>query len=66
MDLEFLCFDVYSSSDESLQEASLVSVLYPVVLTVACGLAEMAGRWDEEKRLLLLLQLLLSENFLKG
>ena len=35
-DLEFRRFDMTSSSDENVKEASLVSVLYPPALTVAC------------------------------
>ena len=61
-DLEFWRFDMNSSSDENLQEASLVSVLYPPALTVAC-LAEIGGM---KKGPLLLLQLLLDEEFLEG
>lgn len=60
----FRRFDINSSSDENLHEASLVSVLYPLALTVACSLAEMGG--GVKKGLLLLLQLLLDEAFLEG
>ena len=63
-DLEFRGFDINSSSDENLHEASLVSVLYPLALTVVCGFAEMGG--GVKKGLLLLLQLLLDEAFLEG
>ena len=63
-DLVFWRFDINSSSDENLHETSLVSVLYPLALTVACSLAEIGG--GVKKGLLLLLQLLPDEAFLEG